>query len=199
MTLLRVGITGGIGSGKSLVCRVFKTLGVPVYDADSQARQLMTSDAVLIASIRKEFGEAAYRDGVLDRAYLAREVFHDSDKLAKLNALVHPRVAVDFAHWLSANKEQPYVLKEAALLYESGAYRELDVIIVVTAPEEIRIKRVMQRDHRSEEEVQHILKRQWPESEKVKRADIVLHNDGTALLLPRILELHERFKAGFRK
>jgi dephospho-CoA kinase len=194
---LRIGITGGIGSGKSLVCKIFNSLGVPVYDADSMARKLMTSDFVLIDQIKKEFSEASYhQDGSLNREYLTKEVFNDSIKLAKLNQLVHPRVAIDSENWIELNKSYPYVVKEAALLFESGASKSLDKIIVVTAPERLRIQRVLDRDKsRREEDVLKIILNQMDEEEKIAKADFIIRNDETELVVPQVLKLHERFIA----
>lgn len=194
---LRIGITGGIGSGKSLVCKIFNSLKVPVYDADSMARKLMTSDFVLIDQIKKEFGESSYQpDGSLNREYLSKEVFNDPNKLEKMNQLVHPRVGIDSENWIERNKAYPYVVKEAALLFESGANKSLDKIIVVTAPERLRVQRVMNRDKsRTEEDVKKIIHNQMDEEEKIKRADFVIRNDETELVVPQVLKLHERFIA----
>ena len=193
----QVGITGGIGSGKSLVCKIFQCLGVPVYDADSHAKALMTTDGILIANIQKEFGHLSYNtDGSVNRNYLGETVFNDSEKLKKLNSLVHPRVKEDYLRWVRQNSDHPYVLKEAALLFETGSNRELNKIIVVHAPEELRIKRVLSRDvHRTEELVKEIIKNQMNEDEKLNRADFILRNDENQLLIPQVLELHQKFIA----
>ncbi|HEX8039989.1 MAG TPA: dephospho-CoA kinase [Chryseosolibacter sp.] len=197
--LLQIGVTGGIGSGKSLICKIFAQLGVSVYDADSHAKGLMTTDGILISQIKKEFGDLSYHpDGSLNRSYLARTVFANEAKLERLNKLVHPRVAVDYQNWLSRHSEEGYVLKEAALLFESGSYRSLDKIIVITAPESLRRKRVLLRDpHRTVEQFEGIVEKQMPEEEKLKRADYIIVNDDATLIVPRVLELHERFKGGF--
>lgn len=192
---LQVGITGGIGSGKSLVCRIFLCLGTPVYDADSHAKKLMTTDGILISNIKKEFGDLSYNtDGSLNRKHLSATVFNDTGKLEKLNSLVHPRVAYDYEQWVLRHGHHPYVLKEAALLYETGSYQQLDKIVVVTAPDELRIERVVRRDpQRSKEQVKAIIKQQMPQVEKVKRADFVVVNDETTLLIPQVLDLHAVF------
>lgn len=199
-TPLQVGVTGGIGSGKSLVCKIFSQLGAPVYDADSHAKGLMTTDGILVSQIKKEFGDLSYRpDGSLNRTWLAEHVFSDEKRLEKLNALVHPRVGVDYQNWLRGHPSSPYVLKEAALLYESGSYRSLDKIIVVSAPEMIRQQRVLRRDpHRTVEQFREIVEKQMPEEEKLKRADYIIVNDGAVLVIPQVLELHHQFRAGFR-
>jgi dephospho-CoA kinase len=192
---LQIGITGGIGSGKSLVCRIFQVLGVPVYDADSRAKSVMTTDGILITQIKKEFGVLSYHEnGAVNREYLAKEVFSNPEKLKILNQLVHPRVNVDYARWLTEQQGRPYVLKEAALLYESESYQQLSKIIVVYAPEELRIKRVLDRDkHRTAEQVKAIIHNQLKDEEKKERADFVIVNNETTLVIPRVLELHEQF------
>ncbi|MCU0419034.1 MAG: dephospho-CoA kinase [Cyclobacteriaceae bacterium] len=198
--MFHVGITGGIGTGKSLVCDIFKCVGIPVYDADSRAKELMTTDGILVSQIKKEFGTLSYDEaGGLNRVYLARVVFGEEEKRQRLNALVHPRVAMDYQAWASA-QQSPYVLREAALMYEAGAYRTVDFMIVVTAPEALRLQRVRQRDpHRTAADIQNIMARQWPEEEKIKRADAVIVNDETQLVIPQVLKLHERLLRGNQK
>lgn len=194
MRPLLIGLTGGIGSGKSLIAKIFSSLGVPVYDADSRAKKLMTTDSVLVAAIQKEFGKDAYdQNGVLNRKFLAGEVFNNPEKLKVLNQLVHPRVQVDTEKWVNENSNQPYLIKEAALLFESGSSQTLDKIIVVTAPVAVRIKRVMQRDGRSQKEVENIIRNQMTEEEKMARADFIIRNDESELVTPQVLKLHERF------
>ncbi|HRI79883.1 MAG TPA: dephospho-CoA kinase [Cyclobacteriaceae bacterium] len=197
MKPIQVGITGGIGSGKSLVCRIFSCLGVPVYDADSRAKMLMTSDPGLILEIKKEFGDTIYRpDGMLNRDDLAKMTFGFPDRLSKLNSLVHPRVAGDYSEWTATHHHQRYVLREAALLYEAGAYKSVDKMIVVSCPENLRIKRVMERDpQRTEEGVRAIIKNQWPEEEKIKLADFIIYNDDRQMVIPQVLRLHAIFTA----
>jgi dephospho-CoA kinase len=192
---LQIGITGGIGSGKSLVCKIFASLGVPVYDADSRAKSIMTTDGILVEQIKKEFGSLSYHeDGRLNREYLSAAVFNNADKLKTLNELVHPRVGADSEKWMEENAAHPYLLREAALLFESGSFKKLDKIIVVTAPEALRVKRVLQRDkQRTEQEVIAIIRNQMTEEEKVKRADFVIHNDETELVVPQVLKLHKQF------
>ncbi len=193
----QVGITGGIGSGKSLVCKIFQCLGVPIYDADSHAKALMTTDGILIANIQKEFGHLSYnRDGSVNRSYLSETVFSNPEKLKKLNSLVHPRVKEDYAQWVQQHLQSVYVLKEAALLFETGSNKELDKIIVVDAPESLRIKRVLLRDaHRTEELVKEIIRNQLAEDEKIHLADFILYNDENQLLIPQVVELHQIFSA----
>ena len=188
----QIGITGGIGTGKSLVCRIFQCFGVPVYDADSHAKELMTTDGILISNIKKEFGELSYNtDGSLNRNYLSSRVFNDAEQLKKLNQLVHPRVAIDYKRWVDNKVGAQYILKEAALLFEAGSNQQLDKVIVVTAPETLRIQRVLKRDrHRTEAQVKSIVENQMPEEEKMRRADFIVSNDETVLLIPQVVELH---------
>lgn len=192
---LQVGITGGIGSGKSLVCKIFNALGVPSYDADSRAKMVMTTDGILVEAIKKEFGVLSYdARGTLNRLHLANTVFNQPDKLKRLNELVHPRVALDYQQWIQSQANVKYVLKEAALLFESGSYQTLNKIIVVTAPETLRVQRVLFRDpHRSAEQTKEIIRNQMAEVEKIKRADYVITNDETTLLIPQVLKLHTQF------
>jgi dephospho-CoA kinase len=194
-SVLQIGITGGIGSGKSVVCKIFSALGIPVYDADSRAKTLMTTDGILVDQIKKEFGLLSFHeDGTLNREYLAT-VFSDAGQLARLNQLVHPRVAEDYRRW-SERQQSVYVLKEAALLFETKSFRLLDKTIVVNAPETLRMKRVLQRDkHRNQQQIENIMNNQLPEEEKLKQADFVIRNDETQLVIPQVLALHEVFMA----
>lgn len=191
---MQIGITGGIGSGKSLVCHIFTLLGVPVYDADSRAKTLMTTDGILVSQIKKEFGVLSFRaDGSLNREYLAEHVFGNPDKLKILNSLVHPRVGEDYAHWVT-EQTSSYALKEAALLFEAKSNQALDKIIVVSAPEELRIQRVLQRDkHRTEQQVKDIIRNQLEDEKKVKLADYVILNDERTPLIPQVIALHKQF------
>ena len=194
---LEIGITGGIGSGKSLVCRIFQTLGASVYDADSHAKELMTTDGILMSGIKKEFGDLSYHpNGALNREYLAGYVFNDQRKLDVLNSLVHPRVRVDYEKWVRSQAGKHYVLKEAALLFEAGSDKTLDEVIVVYAPEDLRVRRVLKRDrHRSAGQIRDIISRQMPDEEKRRLADYVIVNDETQLLIPQVLKVHERFSS----
>ena len=191
---LEVGITGGIGAGKSLVCKIFKCLGVPVYDADSRAKKLMTTDGILVGQIKEEFGTLSYQpDGSLDRAHISKVAFDHPEKLKRLNSLVHPRVAVDYKTWVEAHIGSSYLLRESALLFEAGLQPALGKMIVVTASEDLRIKRVLLRDSsRSEEGIRSIMKSQWPEEDKLKRADYVIFNDDQQLVIPQVLQLHQK-------
>jgi dephospho-CoA kinase len=192
---IQIGITGGIGTGKSLVCKIFNVLKVPSYDADSRAKAVMTTDGILVEAIQKEFGTLAYQvNGELDRTYLSKIVFSDEFKLRKLNSLVHPRVAVDYEHWLHQQTEEPYILKEAALLFESGSYKSLSKVVVVSAPMGVRVKRVLQRDmQRDEEQIKGIMAKQMSEEEKWKLADYKIENDERHSLITQCLTLHQEF------
>ena len=177
--MLQIGITGGIGSGKSTVCQYFKALGIPIYYADARAKWLMTHDQKLIAEIKSLFGQEAYSgEGQLNRAYIAGIVFNDPEKLKVLNSLVHPAVARDQHAWHEAQKNVPYTLKEAALIYESGSHQALDNVIMVYAPESIRIERVMKRDSVNKEAVVARIAKQWSEEKKLHLADFIILNDG---------------------
>ena len=192
---LQIGVTGGMGAGKSVVCKIFHCLGIPVYDADGQARRLMSTDSLLIAQIKNEFGNDSFRaDGSLDRVQLAKLTFGHAGKLEKLNRLVHPRVAMDYMSWIGQQQQHAYVVREAALMYEAGAYKTVDKMVVVAAPEELRIKRVQARDvHRTEDGIKSIFGSQWPEEEKIRRADYVVHNDDLQMVIPQVLHLHGLF------
>jgi dephospho-CoA kinase len=195
--MLKVGITGGIGSGKSLVCRVFALLGIPVYDSDYRAKWVMAHDPVLRRELIGAFGARVYdAAGHLDRPYLAGLVFNQPRQLALLNSLVHPRVAADFTAWSAAAAGAPYLLKEAALMYESEAHKQVDCMITVSAPEAQRIARVLQRDpHRQAADVQAIIDKQLPEATRQARADFVIWNDDRQLVIPQVLALHEQLLA----
>jgi dephospho-CoA kinase len=192
--MLKVGLTGGIGSGKTTVARLFALLGVPVYNADDAAKRLMQEDAGLRASIIAAFSGEAYPDGKLDRAFLAKQVFNDPVRLAQLNALVHPATISDATRWMQ-EQTAPYTLKEAALLFESGSDKGLDLVIGVDAPEDIRIRRVMAREQTTEEEVRKRLDKQMPEHEKLHRCNFILHNDERQMLIPQVIALHEKLTA----
>lgn len=192
---LQIGITGGIGAGKSVICRVFHCLGTPVYDADSQAKNLLSTDKVLRQQIISHFGEQAYLDsGQVNRKYLATTVFADREKTAILNKLVHPRVGRDYENWLNQNRNVAYVIKEAALLIESGSYQTLDYLITVTAPVQERIKRVKLRDpHRDEQQIREIINLQGSEDAKTEKSDYIIANDNKQLAVPLVLKLHHIF------
>ncbi|KIQ22284.1 dephospho-CoA kinase [Flavobacterium sp. MEB061] len=171
-----IGLTGGIGSGKTTIANYFNEMGVPVYIADDGARNVMKSDHI-IEEIKTSFGEALFENNILNRAKLAEIVFNDKDKLAELNAIVHPAVKKDFEVWLLQHKSYQYVIYEAAILFESGRYKECDLIITVTAPEEVRIERVLKRDNTTREQVLSRMKMQWNDENRISRSNFVINND----------------------
>ncbi len=188
---LKVGITGGIGSGKSTVCSIFSLLGVPIYYADQRARELMESDQTVRQQIVEVLGKKAYvEEGHLNRPWIASQVFPNPELLRQLNEIVHPAVARDGEQWQTLHHQAPYTLKEAALLYESGSYMALDKMIEVFAPKSTRIHRVMQRDGLSRAQVQERMDRQWPEWKKLILADMVIINDGRQGLINQVLRIH---------
>jgi len=191
--ILKVGITGGIGSGKTTVCKIFETLGIPIYYADDRAKWLMVNDPGLVSNIKKLFGKQAYHeDGSLNRKYIASIAFKDKSKLQKLNYLVHPVVRQDGIDWHNAQTNVPYTLKEAAILFESGNYSALDKTITVFASKEIRIKRVQKRDASTHEEIEARMNKQMPEEEKIQLADFVIYNEGDKPLIPQVLAIHRK-------
>jgi dephospho-CoA kinase len=194
--MFRVGLTGGIGSGKSLICSILEKLRVPVYYADAEAKRLMNNDPVLKTQIMDLFGDKAYSRGSIDRKYLAGLVFGNGELLASLNYVVHPAVREDFKRWADLQKGVPYVVEEAAILFESGAHRELDQAVLVYAPVEVRISRVMERDGCDRESVLRRMDHQLSEEELKKLADHVIVNDGQQMLLPQVIELHNKLLKG---
>ena len=189
---IKVGITGGIGSGKTFICKIFEVLGIDVYYADRRAKWLQQNDADLIKKIKATFGSAAYdQHGCLDRNFLAREVFGNPGKLSSLNQLVHPKVAEDYAQWVEQRLSEPYTLKEAALLYESGSYRQLDYIINVDAELNTRLQRVLERDvHRSKKQVEDIMDKQFSDEKRRRLADFTVDNNQKVLVVPQVLQIH---------
>lgn len=194
--MLKIGITGNMGSGKTTVSKVFEILGIPVFYADDAAKSVMVTDEILIAEIKATFGDASYfEDGALNRKHIADIVFNDGEQLKKLNALVHPATFRAFDKWLATVKDAPYILKEAALLFESDSYKMCNHTIMVKAPLETRIQRVMQRDGFTREEVESRNAKQFPEEKKTTLADYIVNNDGTQLVIPQVLELHRVFSS----
>lgn len=188
--MLKVGLTGGIGSGKTYVSKLFHQLGVPIYYADDRAKYLMNHDAQLIAELKTAFGDNIYIDGQLDRPQLAAKVFNNPEQLAILNSLVHPAVFRDTQQWLAEHADKPYTLREAALVFETGMNHLLDKVITVTAPIELRIERAMKRDHITREDVLARINNQMDEQEKVRLADFVIHNDGINDVLAQVQKIH---------
>jgi len=189
--MLKVAITGGIGSGKSLVCQVFKTLGIPIFDADAVSNQLVEHDAALKTAIIELFGKEAYKNNIYNRKYIASIVFSQAEMLQALNALVHPKAIEAAKQWFE-KQQTPYAIKEAAILFESNSEKDIDIIIGVTAPEQIRVKRVMQRTGYSKEEVIKRMQQQMPDEEKMAKCNYVIQNNDTDAILPQILQIHKQ-------
>jgi len=191
--MLKIGITGGIGSGKSTVCRIFEVLGIPVYYADDRAKWLMNHLPVLKTEIIKAFGEDAYNENGLNRPYLAKIVFNNKERLKELEAIVHPQVFKDGTKWYEQHKNAPYTLRENAVMFETGSYKMMDKTITVFAPKDIRLERVMARDNSTVEAIEARMDKQMPEEEKLKLADFVVKNDNQSSLVQQVYRLHEIF------
>jgi dephospho-CoA kinase len=196
--MLKIGLTGGIGSGKTTVAKVFEVLGIPVYYADDAAKEIMHSNELLKKQLIFHFGKDTYEDGKLNRKHLSSIVFADKEKLELLNSLVHPVTIADAEQWFS-RQQSAYVIKEAALLFESGAAEGLDYVIGVTAPTAIRMKRVIERDGITAEEVKKRMTNQIDETIKIRLCDFIIHNDEQQLILPQVLKLHEKLLTGVKK
>jgi dephospho-CoA kinase len=190
--MLKIGITGGIGSGKSTVARLFEVLGIPVYYADNAAKRLMNEDPGLKDKILGYFGPEAYRDGSLDRKFIASQVFSNRQKLDYLNSIVHPATIQDGILWME-NQQSPYAIREAALIFESGVARDLDAVIGVSAPQPLRIQRAMTRDQVSREEVLGRMSEQLEESLKMRLCNYIIYNDETRSVIQQVVALHQKF------
>ena len=193
--MLKIGITGGIGSGKTTVCKVFETLGIPVFYADAVAKQIMVSDEILVKGVIDTFGAESYAsDRSLNNKHIAGIVFNNAAELAKLNGLVHPAVFRAFDNWVQqVPAATPYILKEAALLFESGSYKMCDRNILVIAPTEARLQRVMERDGATAEQVKARMDKQLPDEAKIELADHLIHNNETGSLIIQVTKLHQLF------
>lgn len=183
-----IGLTGGIGSGKTTIANYFAEMGVPVYIADDEAKKVMQS-ADIIKQIKTTFGDSIFENEILNRAKLAEIVFNDADQLAKLNAIVHPAVKKDFELWLNKNENYSYVVYEAAILFESGRYKECDVIITVTAPEELRIERVVKRDNTTREQVLSRMKMQWNDKKRISLSNFVINNSNLKIAKEEVVKI----------
>ncbi len=194
--MLKIGITGGIGSGKTTVARFFEYMfQVPIYYSDIQSKLLLQTDKELIHSVQKEFGKHIYIDGQLDRKSLAQIVFNNEEQLALLNSLVHPAVERNFEQWCRPYVSKPYILKEAALLFESGTYKNLDSVYSVSASEELRIARVTKRDSSTEAEVKARISKQWSEEQRNSHAQGIIYNNEESLLIPQLLLFHQQWSS----
>ncbi|MEJ6982599.1 dephospho-CoA kinase [Pedobacter sp. P351] len=191
--MLKIGITGGIGSGKTTVCKLFQLQNIPVFYADQQAKTIMQTDTRLVDDLKAEFGQDVYsKEGLLDRRKLGGLVFNDEQKLKQLNSLVHPAVFRAFDVWVK-QQHASYVLKEAALLFESGSYKDCDYVILVKSPKDLKVKRIIERDSISESDVLKRMNKQLSDEEKEKKSDFILYNDEKQMLISQVLKLHEIF------
>jgi dephospho-CoA kinase len=196
---LQIGVTGGIGSGKSVVCRLFSCLGIPVYNADDRARWLTNYDPEVKEKVIALLGTESYTDGGLyNRPFVASVVFKNGELLKKLNAIIHPVVFKDTENWVAENADSPYLIKEAAIMNKAGSGNSLDYVVVVQAQVELRIQRILHRDNRSEEEIRAIIEQQVSDEQRSKIADFTIHNNETSALIPQVLELHNLFRKRVR-
>jgi len=187
----KIGLTGGIGSGKSFVAEIFRNLGVPVFSSDEAGKQVQNEDADVQFAIRNLLGDVFQPDGTLDRKKVASMVFNDTAKLEQLNQIVHPAVRAKFSAFCEEHSDKPYVINEAAIIFEFGINKQLNGTILVTAPDHIRVHRVMQRDHVTEEEVKARMLRQWSDMKKAPMAQWIIRNDGQLPLLKQVLKIHQ--------
>jgi dephospho-CoA kinase len=193
--MFKVGITGGIGSGKSTVCRVFMIMGIPVFEADSIAKELMNSDIVIREQLIHLFGSSVYLpDQTIDRKFLSGMVFNNPSLLEQLNLIVHPAVRKSFEDWC-LNQQSPYVIHEAAILFESGFYKLMDKSITVVTDETERIERVMKRNKTTEEQVRERIRNQWTDEQRIKLTDFVIGNNDNELIIPQIVEIDKKIRS----
>ncbi len=191
--MIKVGLTGGIGSGKSFVSLIFKEFNIPIYNSDIEAKKLYYRDDVK-SEMLKYFGNEVYvSSGEIDKKYLSKLIFSDKKALYKVNEIIHPLVKEHFSAWLKIHYDSAYIIKEAAILFESGAYKQLDKVVVVIAPEELRMRRVLARDNIDKKQIKEKILSQMAESEMIKRSDFVIINDEKNALLPQINKLHQLF------
>jgi dephospho-CoA kinase len=186
-----VGLTGGIGSGKTTVASMFADLGVPIYIADDEAKKLMKSSKVIKRKLVNLFGDRAYLNGALNKPFIANAIFNNKELLEKMNAIIHPKVASHFSKW-KLKQNSPYIIKEAAILFENNTYKSFDFIITVTAPEEIRIKRLLQRDNSSLKRIKDIMKNQWTDAEKIKHSNFVIVNNTIDDTERQVVKIHKQ-------
>ncbi len=192
--MIKVGLTGGIGSGKTITSTVFEKLGVPVFYADEEAKKLLSKDREVIRQLRDRFGDDIFDENGINKASLASIIFNDRDALDDVNKIIHPKVRRDFASW-AEQQISAYVIMEAAILFESGGHKNMDKTILVYAPEQLRIQRVIKRDDVTEEEVRSRMRNQEKDEDKIEKADWVIYNDDTQMVLPQIIEIHNTIKA----
>ena len=192
--MLKVGITGGIGSGKTQVCQVFETLGIPVFNADTAAKKIMETDNEVVKQITKLLGAEAYINGKINRSWLSSILFQDEKKRTALNAIVHPAVIAFGQEWMN-RQQAAYVLKEAALFFETGSNKEMDYMIGISAPVDLRLKRAMKRDHLDETTIRQKMAAQMDEKEKMMRCQFIILNDDETAIIPQVLSIHQQLLA----
>lgn len=193
-SVFQVGLTGGIGAGKSVAAKFWKLLGIPVFNADDEAKGILATSAKVKSAVTALLGDAAYANGAPDRGFIASAVFGDETLLKALNAIIHPAVGEAYAHWVKQHASAPYVIKEAAILFELGQQNAYDFMVLVTAPEELRIARVMERNGLDREEVLRRIHAQWPDEKKEKLADAIVLNDDKAAIIPQVLQIDKEIK-----
>lgn len=192
---LIIGVTGGIGSGKTLICQAFKSIGIPVFHADFESKNILENDPITHNEILETFGKEAFSNNKPDKIKIAAIVFNNSSKLAQLNAIMHPKVRTCFAEWAHKKAEQPYIIQEAAILFETGLWQQFDKTILVTAPLEERINRVILRDKTKKEAIVQRINNQWTDEQKAKLASFIIQNSNTDRLLPQVLNIHQQLLA----
>ena len=191
---LKIGITGGIGSGKTTICQIFRMFGIPVFEADERAKILLDTNEIIKNGLIHLFGKGIYIPGNgIDRKKLAEIIFNDEIQLQKVNSLVHPEVRVDFQNWLE-EQNSPYIIHEAAILFESSFYKMMDFTILISAPEEMRIKRIVERENVDEKKVKERIQRQWTDDEKRKFASFEIVNDNSSLIIPQIIKIDKNIR-----
>lgn len=189
---LKVGLTGGIGAGKSIVAKVFETIGVPVFDADKAGKAILTKDLAAREEIIRLLGTDAYVDDLPDRKFIAQMIFNDDTLRSSLNGIIHPKVAHAYEAWVLRNGNSAYTIKESAIAFETGIYKKMDANILVVAPAELRIERVMKRDRADAEAIKKRMEAQWSDEDKITLADFLVTNDEKSGVLPQILEIHQK-------
>ena len=189
--MIKVGVTGGIGSGKTLICQIFEKIGMPVFYADSEARKILNHDKTVVDKVSSLFGADIYNEDGINKARLANVIFNNQDALNTINSIVHPVVKSRFQNWLST-LNTTYAIEEAAILVETGSYKELDYTVLVYAPKELRISRAMSRDGNTREEIEERMKNQIPDEEKFQKVNKVIYNDNSRMVIPQVLEIHEQ-------
>jgi dephospho-CoA kinase len=189
---LKIGLTGGIGAGKSIVAKVFETIGIPVFDADRVGKTILSDDLVAREQIIQLLGSEAYDKGIPNRKFIAEMIFNNDPLRTSLNNIIHPKVANEYETWVRNNSESAYTIKESAISFETGIYKKLDANILVVAPEQLRIERVMKRDNTDLEAVKKRMDAQWSDEVKITLTDFVVTNDEKSGVLPQVLEIHKK-------